>query len=143
MGFLPVFFPPEGCLGHAPVHAQEGPVNPDQAVVFEQTLLPEFEEDAGFDPLLEAVVGGGTRAELGGIESLPLNAGAQDKEDGIGTDAVGGAGASTAVGMGVHMLGDKHLHLVPEFVGDTPVFGNVDGVHDYSSCVRAKQLQEL
>src|SRR5262245_33239594 len=94
VGFLPVFFPPEGRLGHAPVHAQEGPVNADEAVVFEQALLPELEEDALLDPLLEAVVGGGAGAELGGIERLPLDAGAQDEEDGIGTNAVGGAGPS-------------------------------------------------
>src|SRR5215468_9512503 len=46
VGFLPVFFPPEGCLGHAPVHAQPGPVDPLQAVVFEQAGLPHLEEDA-------------------------------------------------------------------------------------------------
>jgi hypothetical protein len=143
VGFFPVFFPPEGCLGQAPVHAQEGPVDPDETVIFEQTLLPELEEDAGFDPFLEAIVGGGTGAELGGIEGFPLNAGAQDEKDGIGTDAVGRAGASAAIGMGVHMLGNEQLHLFPEFVRDTPVLGNVGGVHDCSSCVRAKQLQEL
>jgi hypothetical protein len=129
VGFLPVFFPPEGCLGHAPVHAQPGPVDPFEAVIFEQALPPELQEDARFDPLLEAVVGGGARAELSGIEGLPLKAGAQDEEDGIGTDAVGGAGASTAIGVGVHMFGDEQLHLFPEFVGDAPVIGNIGRVH--------------
>jgi hypothetical protein len=73
---------------------------------------------------------GGAGAELGGVKGLPLNAGAQDEEDGIGTDAVGGAGASAAIGVGVHMLGDEQLHLVPEFVGDAPIIGNVGEVHD-------------
>jgi hypothetical protein len=106
-------------------------------------LLPQFLEDAGVDPFLVAVVGGGTGAELGGIQSLPWTAGAQDEEDGVGTDAIGRAGASAAIGVGVPMLGDEHLHLFPEFVGDAPVVGDVGGVHDCSSCVRAKQLQEL
>ena len=60
VGFLPVFFPPEGGLGHAPIHRQPGPVQPLQAIVFQQALLPELEEDAGLDPLLKAVMGGGT-----------------------------------------------------------------------------------
>src|SRR5262245_54936691 len=88
VGVLPVFFPPEGRLGHAPVHTQPPPVDALQAVVLQQALLPELEKDAGFDPFLEAVVGGGPGAELGGVEGLPLAAGAQDIEDGIGTNAV-------------------------------------------------------
>src|SRR5262245_20148460 len=56
VGFLPVFFPPEGCLGHAPVHTQPIPIEPLQAVVFEQARLPQRQEDAVPDPLLEAVV---------------------------------------------------------------------------------------
>jgi hypothetical protein len=143
VGFLPVFFPPEGCLGQAPVHAQPGPVNAFEAVVFEQALLPPGEEDAGFDPFLEAVVGGGAGAELGGIEGLPLNAGTEDKEDGVGTNAVGGAGASAAVRMGVHMFGDEQLQHFPEFIGNAPLLGDVAQVHGWSSCVSFKQLQEL
>src|ERR1700730_688926 len=66
VGFLPVFFPPEGRLGHAATHTQPGPVDPLQAVVFEQAALPHLEEDARADILLEAVVGRGAGAELGG-----------------------------------------------------------------------------
>src|SRR5712692_9798312 len=68
VGFLPVFFPPEGGLGHAPIHAQPLPVNALQAVVFQQPRLPQRQKDARSDPLLEAVVGGGARAELGGVQ---------------------------------------------------------------------------
>src|SRR5438270_4883827 len=57
VGFLPVFFPPEGRLGHAPVHAQPGPVQAPQVVVGQQAGLPHGLEDAGLDPLLEAVMG--------------------------------------------------------------------------------------
>src|SRR5262245_34980787 len=143
VGFLPVFFPPQGCLGHAPVHAQKGPVDALQAVIVEQALLPELEEDARFDPLLEAVVGGGTGAELGSIQRLPVAAGAQDEEDGIGTNPVGGAGPAAAEAMGVDMRGDAEFHELPQFSGDAPVLGDVGRVHERVSCARMKQLREL
>jgi hypothetical protein len=124
VGFLPVFFPPEGRLGHAPVHAQERPVDALQGVVLEQAGLPELEEDAGLDPLLEAVVGGRAGAELGGVEGLPLAAGAQDEEDGVEADAVGGARPAAAVGVSVDVLGQEPLDFGPEFIRDAPVVGD-------------------
>src|SRR5262245_9882325 len=83
VGFLPVFFPPEGRLGHAPVHAQPVPVDALHVVVDHQPGLPHLLEEPGLDPLLEAVVGGGAGAEVGGVQRLPLAAGAQDEEDGV------------------------------------------------------------
>src|SRR3954453_18827821 len=58
VGFLPVFFPPERRFGLAAVQPQPGPVDAFPAVVGEQASLPQGLEDAGLDPLLEAVVGG-------------------------------------------------------------------------------------
>src|SRR3954453_2176453 len=75
VGFLPVFFPPEGRLGHAPVHAQPGPVDAHEFVVGHQAGLPQRLEDAGLDPLLEAVMGRGSGAEAGGVQGLPLATG--------------------------------------------------------------------
>src|SRR4051812_11793497 len=88
VGFLPVFFPPEGCLGHAPVHRQPGPVDPLQLVVQKEPGLPEPQEHAGGHPLLEPVVCGGPRANAGGVQGLPLAAGPQPEEDGVGAGAV-------------------------------------------------------
>src|SRR5262245_62474322 len=96
VGSFPVFFPPEGRLGHAPVHAQPGPVQALQVVVGHQAGFPHVLEDAGLDPLLEAVMGRRSRAELGGVEGLPLAAGAQDEEDGVHANAVGGARTASA-----------------------------------------------
>src|SRR5229473_7172216 len=56
VGFLPVFFPPERCLGHAPVHAQPLPVDTLKARIFQQPRLPQRREDPRSDPLLKAVV---------------------------------------------------------------------------------------
>jgi hypothetical protein len=105
VGFFPVFFPPEGCLGHTPVHTQPVPADPLQAVVFQQAQPPHLQEDAGLHPLLETVMGGGAGAELGRIQGLPLAARAQDEEDGIHADAIGRARASAAKAVRVHMFG--------------------------------------
>lgn len=90
-------------------------------------------EDTGFDPLLEAIVGRGPGAEAGGIERFPLAAGAQDEEDGFHADAVGGARAAAAEGMGVDMFGEQVLDGDPEVVGDAPVVGEVTVVHRSTS----------
>src|SRR5262249_23147408 len=90
VGFFPVFFPPEGRLGHAPVHRQPGPVDAHEEVVLQEAHLPELQEDAGPHPLLEAVVGGGAGDEAGGVQGLPLAAGAQGRWH-RGTPGRGGA----------------------------------------------------
>src|SRR5262245_42375213 len=141
VGFLPVFFPPEGCLGHAPVHRQPGPVDSPHAVVVEQPGLPPREKDARGDPVLEAVVGGRAGAELGGVQGLPLTAGAQDEEDGIGTDAVGGARAATAEGVCVDVRRQEDLEDLPQLIGDAPVVGDRGRIHDSISWSSAKKTQ--
>src|ERR1700745_4009449 len=67
VGFFPVFFPPEGRLGHAPVHTHPGPIDPLPVVVGQEAGLPQRLEDALLHPQLEAVVGGGAGAEAGGV----------------------------------------------------------------------------
>src|SRR5205807_1537091 len=96
VGLLPAFFPPEGGLGHAPVHRQPGPVDALAVVVGHQARLPHLLEDAGRDPLPEAVVGRGAGAEPGGVQGLPLTAGAEDEEDGLPARPVGGARPAAA-----------------------------------------------
>src|SRR5437867_3041462 len=66
VGFLPVFFPPERRLGHTAVQRQPRPVDALPFVVGQQAVLPQGLEDPLLDPELEAVVGGGPRAEAGG-----------------------------------------------------------------------------
>src|SRR4051794_23525097 len=56
VGFLPTFFPPERGLGHRPVHREPLPIDPVERVVFGQPDLPQFQEHAGFAPLLKAPV---------------------------------------------------------------------------------------
>src|SRR5262249_59877716 len=71
VGFFPVFSPPEGRLGHAPVHRQPGPVDALPVVVGQQAGLPQRLEDPLLHPELEAVVSGGAGAEAGGVQGLP------------------------------------------------------------------------
>jgi hypothetical protein len=143
VGFLPVFFPPEGRLGQAPVQAQPGPVDLLQVVVLVKAPLPHGEEDAGLDPLLEAVVGRRAGTEESGVEGLPGAAGAQVEEDGVHADAVGGAGLAAAEAVGVHMFGEEPGDFVPEVIGDAPGLGTLEGVHREvphwaASCTRSK-----
>jgi hypothetical protein len=106
VGFLPVFFPPEGRLGHAPVHRQPLPVDAHQTVVLQQPGLPHLPENVGLDPFLKAIMGRGPGAEDGRIEGLPGAAGAQHIEDGIHTDAVRGPRLAAAEAVRIHMFGD-------------------------------------
>jgi hypothetical protein len=73
----------------------------------------------------------GPRAELGGVEGLPLAAGAQDEEDGVHTDAIRGTWPAAAEAMGVDVPGQEELDLLPEVVGDAPVVGSRTVVHAY------------
>ncbi len=147
VGLRPTFFPPEGRLGHAPVHAQPGPVDPHEEVVLQQARLPELVKDASLDPLLEAVVGRRAGAELGGVQRLPGDAGAQDEEDGVGAHPVGGARSAPAEAVGVLVLGQQRVQLLPEEVGEAPIGGvfqverRLSGHRD-PSCI-TKTMQEL
>ena len=130
MGFFPVFFPPEGGLGLAAVQTQPGPVDALQTVVLQQPGRPQGQEDTGLDPLLEAVVGGGAGAEPGGVQRLPLAAGAQDEKDGIHTHPIRGAGPTAPEAMGVNVRGQVHSDLGPQVVGDAPLVSNEILVHE-------------
>ena len=137
VGFLPVFFPPEWGFGHAPIHAQPLPVDALQPGVFQQPGLPQSGKDPGGNPLLKTVVGRGTWAELGGVQGFPLAAGAQDEQDGIHADAVGGAGPPAAEAMRVYVWGQVHLDFRPQRIGDPPVVGKVVWVHDGTKQAKA------
>jgi hypothetical protein len=95
-------------------------------------------KDAGPNPLLKAIVGGGPRTELGGIQGFPLTAGAQDEKDGIGTDAVGGARSAAAERMGIDVGRDGDFQEFPELIGDAPIVGDGSRIHDQPSCVIVK-----
>ena len=62
-------------------------------------------------------MGGGGRADPGGVQGIPLAAGAQHEEDGVQAVAVGPAGPAAAELMGVGALGDPGLQLLPQPVG--------------------------
>src|SRR6476619_8567905 len=72
VGLGPVFPPTQRGLGHRPVQSLPRPLDPLQGVVFFQAQLPEFLENAGFGPLLEAAMGGTAGADAGGVQSVPL-----------------------------------------------------------------------
>jgi hypothetical protein len=69
-------------------------------------------------------VGGGTGAEAGGVQGLPLAAGAQHEEDGLHTDAVGRARPTAAEAVRVLVFGEQRGDGLPQVIGDAPLVGN-------------------
>jgi hypothetical protein len=130
VGFLPVFFSPERCLRHAPIHAQPFPVDGFQTIVFQQAFFPEFKEDTGAQPRLEAVMSSGPRAELGGIQRLPLATSPQDEEDGVHANTVRNARPATAKTMRVLVHRQQKFDFEPEFVRNPPGIGSGRSIHD-------------
>ena len=47
VGLGPLFFPPQGGLGHRPIHGLPTPVDPFASVVFHQAHLPQLQKYAG------------------------------------------------------------------------------------------------
>src|SRR5205807_4394768 len=88
--------------------------------VLQEARLPELQEHALADPLLEAVVGRRAGAEAGGVQRLPLAAGAQHVEDGVQAVAVRTAGPAAAEAVRVLPRGNPTFQLLPQFVGDAP-----------------------
>src|SRR4051812_749064 len=97
VGFLPVFFPPEGGLRHGPVEALPPPVDAEHVVVLVQGHLPEGAEHAPLLPPLEVPVEAAPRPELG-RDGLPVAARPQDVEDPVESPAVRQARAAAAPG---------------------------------------------
>jgi hypothetical protein len=144
VGFLPVFFPPEGRLGYAAVHAQPGPVDAFPVVVGQQAHLPHLLEDARRNPFLEAIVGGGTRAKAGGVQGLPLAARAQHEENGVHADAVGGTRPAAAEAMRVLVFGKQQGDALPQVVRDMPLVhsGHIHKNGVVHGCTSYMQLPE-
>ena len=124
VGFLPVFFPPEGCLGHASIHTQPFPVDALQTVILQESGLPQRQKHAVGHPLLEAIVGSGPRAELRRVQGLPLATGTQDEENGVHAHPIGSAWPTTTKAMRIHVLRQVDCDLDPEIIGNAPLIGN-------------------
>ena len=93
-------------------------IDPAQFVKLFHPGLPQAEEDAGAHPLLEAVMRGRVGAQVRLVQRLPLAAGAQHIEDGIGTDPGGRPRAPATKPVGVDVGGEQGLQHRPECIGD-------------------------
>ena len=118
VGLGPVFSPAERSLCHCAVHRLPFPIDPFQLVVLQQAGLPQIQEHPGGDPFPEPVVCRAARTDAGGIERVPLAAGAQHKQDSVHAFAVVGPGPPAAEAVGVHALGQKRLEPGPKFIRD-------------------------
>ena len=131
VGFLPVFFPPEGSLGHAPVDTLPFPVDPDQVVVLVEGSLPQLAEHAPPLPPLEVPVETTAGPELG-RDGLPVTTRPQDVEDAIEDVTIGQAGAATPGGP--PNLREERFHPIPQGIRHTKRLDNgvTCGGHDDS-----------
>lgn len=82
VGLGPVFFPPEGRLGHCPIHREPAPINTFVFIVVQEPLTPDFVEYTCFQPLTEPSVRGGARADPRRIQGVPLAASAEHEQNG-------------------------------------------------------------
>ena len=129
VGLGPVFFPSQGRLGHCPVHGLPPPVNPLEAVVFEQPLAPEFLKDAGFSPFLEAAVGRRALRQPQAIQRIPLHAGAEHHQNGLHTQPVRSASPVAAQWVRVLRYRQQGLHSRPQHVWQPPPIVSLHQAH--------------
>jgi hypothetical protein len=101
-----------------------------KTVIFQQAYFPEFQEHACFDPLLETIMGGGAWTKEGGVQGFPLAPRAEDEEDGIHTNTIGGTRPTAAKAVRVFVFWQPELDFPPKFVGNSPMLGPVVIVHD-------------
>ena len=73
VGFGPVFFPSQGCLGHRSIHGKKTPVNALELVIAQKPMNPELLEDSRLHPLLKAPVSGGMIADARRVQCAPLS----------------------------------------------------------------------
>src|SRR5262245_48713439 len=67
VGLGPVFFPPERCLRHRPIHAEPPPVDPLQLLKLFHSRLPQLQKYPRCHPGLEPVMRRGMGTQAGGI----------------------------------------------------------------------------
>src|SRR5450432_1830249 len=128
VGFGPVFFPAQGCLGHRTVHRKPGPVDSDELLVVSKGLHPGPLEDAGLGPFQEATVRRGARAYASGVEGVPLAAGAQYEQDCVHRVAIGHPRVVASEGM-LLAFRQQRLDLRPQHIRNPPPIVSLDQAH--------------
>jgi hypothetical protein len=116
VGLRPGFFPAQRRFGQRPVHRQPVPLDPTQFLKLLDSRVPELEEDAGFHPGLQALMCRRMRTQLGLVQGLPLAAGAQDVEDGLGAGPIGHPWTASAKAMPIDMLRQQGFEHRPQLI---------------------------
>jgi len=114
----PVVSPAHGRLAQRPIHRPPVPLDPAQLLKLLDCGLPEFAEHARFHPGVKPIMRRRMRAQLSLVERVPLAAGPQDEEDGVGASAISDAWPPTPNAMGVDMDRQQRLEDRPQLIGD-------------------------
>jgi hypothetical protein len=87
-------------------------------------------------------MGGGTGAKAGGVQGLPLTAGAEDEEDGLHANAVGSTWPAAAKAVRVFVLGEQQSDAFPQVVRDMPLVqdGHIHKSGVVHGCTSSAQL---
>lgn len=112
-------FPAQRRFRHRAVHTGKRPVDAFQFIELLNTGLPERAKYIRLHPLLIAIMRRRMRDQFGLIQRLPLTAGAQDVEDGIGTRAIRYAWPATTKTVRAHMRRHERLQDCPQGIGDS------------------------
>jgi len=88
-------------------------------VILQEPLLPEFPKHARRGPFLKAAVGGAAVTDPGGIQRVPLAAGAQHEKDRIQGPARVDRRAMAPQGMRLARR-EQRVDALPECVGNPP-----------------------
>jgi hypothetical protein len=110
--------PPQGRLGHGPVHTQLVPVNVLQLVKLCHPHLSELQEDIRCHPLLKPVMSGGLGTELGLVQGLPLASCPEDIKNSIGTAAIRDTGPSASKAMRLDIRWEQGCQNGPQLIGN-------------------------
>ena len=119
------FLPAQGRFGDGAIHTQPGPIETLEFIKLGDANLPQLQKYAGLDPRLIAIMGCRVGTELGLIQRLPLTAGAQHIEDGVGTQALRDSGTATAESVRVDVDWQQGLQDVPQGVGHSIISGRI------------------
>jgi len=128
VGLGPVFFPPEGRLGHRAVHRKPAPVHAHELVVVGQRRHPRTLEHARLGPLDEPSMRRRARADAGRLQCVPLASGAEHEQDCGHCGTVRHARVVASKRMRLARR-DQRLDLRPKHVRNGPPVSSLDKSH--------------
>ena len=116
VGFFPIFFPTQRCLGHRSIRTAETPIDTFYCIIPLQAVFPYPLECPILSPFLKSSMRRTWCAYPRFIERIPLTPGFQYKKYPIHRATIWNPRPMTSKGMPCFMLGDERLYFIPYLV---------------------------